>query len=390
MTAKEIKRLRDKSRELYQQRRRQLQQAAGVTSRGSNPYYVGGTGNGSYDAGGLPRGDRPQFEGEFNVRYGVNPSDADVAAFVESTGGDPYARRLKKLMDRSKNAKSRESLRQRLQQSAGSSQQSSQQSIVDKMLAEAKSKIDEANAANDARYNEVKDSNAALYGRVMGEVDNWGGVQHQLNEERAAESLSNQKAYLAARGLANSNVLPAFQARNDRDLALTQQDLSERKSARRLGYDIDLTNNANAFIERRNDIAPDMAPYYNIAMQYAKSGAGQPQGGGGLSGRIRRPSRRSQSSPLDAILASRRASQLQASMNGAFGGVLGQAGQMTMPVGPLYSSNRYPTTRTPEEYAAIPAGRDVNGQQLLPTYQRPTPPLQIPGGPPQGMGPYYA
>ncbi len=384
MTAKELKRLRDKSRELYLLRKRQLQQAAGTNKMGSSPYYQGGTGPSGHDAGGMPIGPRPNFAGEYNVKYGVDPSPADVAAYVESTGGDPYAAKLKKVMERSKSDKSREALRQRLQQSAGA-QTSSQQSVVDQMLGDVKSKIDEANAANDFRYEEVKGNNEALYGRVMGEVDNWGGVQSQLNEERAKESLSEQKAYLAARGLSNSNVLPAFQARNDRDLALTQQDLSERKSARQLGYDIDLTNNSNAFIERRNDIAPDMAPYYNIAMQYAKSGAGQQAAPLPGSRQPKRGGRRP--SAVNALLASRRGAQLQASVGNAYSGALTPPAYYT---GPAYASNRYPTRRSPEEYAAVAASRNVPGRQLLPTYQRPTSPLQLPGGPPQGMGPYYA
>lgn len=387
MTAKELKRLRDQSRELYLMRKRQLQQAAGTTKMGSSPYYQGGTGPSGHDAGGMPTGPRPNFAGEYNVKYGVDPSPADVAKYVEATGGDPYAAKLKKAMERAKTDSGREALRQRLQQSAGA-QGSSQQSVVDQMLGDVKSKIDEANAANDFRYNEVKGNNEALYGRVMGEVDNWGGVQSQLNEERAKESLSEQKAYLAARGLSNSNVLPAFQARNDRDLALTQQDLSERKSARSIGYDTELTNNSNAFIERRNDIAPDMAPYYNIALQYAKSGAGQqpmdqmPQPVG------RKPKRGGrQSSPVNALLAARRAAQLQSSVGGAYSGALTPPSYYS---GPAYTSNRYPTRRSPEEYAAVAANRPAPGQQLLPTYRRPTPPLQLPGGPPQGMGPYYA
>lgn len=362
MTAKEIKRLKDESRERFRMARRRLQSAAG-TANGYTSRNKGFTNRDSYTSGGLARGDRPQFEGEFNVRAGQDPTDADVMAYIEATGGDPAAKKLKKMMERSKSDKSRETLRKRLQGQAGTTTQS--RSIVDQMLVDVKSKIDEANAANDARYNEVKASNQALYDRTMGEVDNWGGVQSKLNEERAAESLSEQKAYLAARGLSNSNVLPAFQARNDRDLALTQQDLSERKSARRIGYDADLTNNANAFIERRNDIAPDMAPYYQIAMQYAKSGAGQEGQLPSIGPKTRKRSS-GQSSPLNALLASRRGAQLQASVGGMYG--YGAANQMfqqgadltqmaaygNAPInyGPSYYANAFPHKKGESQDAA--------------------------------------
>lgn len=381
MTAKEIKRLQDQSRERFRLARRRLQSAAG-TANGYTSRNKGFTNRDSYTSGGLARGDRPMFEGEFNVRAGQDPTDADVMAYIEATGGDPAGKKIKSMLERSKSAKSREALRKRLQGQAGSTQQAS--SVVDQMLGDVKAKIDEANAANDARYNEVKSSNQALYDRTMGEVDNWGGVQSKLNEERAAESLSEQKAYLAARGLSNSNVLPAFQARNDRDLALTQQDLSEKKSARRIAYDTDLTNNANAFIERRNDIAPDMAPYYNIALQYAKSGAGQEGALPAIGAKKKRS--RGQSSPLNSLLASRRGAQLQAAAGNAYGPALTPFSYAR----PGVTSNRYPVRRTPEEYAAVNSYQNIDGRQLLPTYQQPAPPLQLPGGPPQGMGPYYA
>jgi hypothetical protein len=354
MTSAQIKRLQDESRERFRLAKRRLQSAAG-TENGYTSRNKGFTDRSSYTSGGLARGERPMFEGEFNVRAGRDPTDAEVMAYIEATGGDPAAKKIQQMMERSKSDKSREALRQRLQGQAGTQQGSS---LVDQMLASAKSAVDQANAANDARYGEVKDSNTALYGRVMDKVGDWGGVQSKLNEERAAESLSNQKAYLASRGLANSNVLPAFQTRNDRDLALTQQDLSEKKSAREIAYDIDLTNNANAFIERRNDIAPDLAPYYQIAMEHAKSGAGQApveaatgkaklkrRGGGGGIG-----------SPMNALLASRRGAQLQASLGGVYG--YGTANQMVSqgnqlaqtaaygnaPVnyGPSYYSNAFP------------------------------------------------
>lgn len=386
MTSKQIKRLQAESRERFRMAKRRLQSAAG-TENGYTSRNKGFTDRSSYTSGGLARGDRPMFEGEFNVRAGQDPTDAQVMAYIEATGGDPAAKKLRKMLDRSKSDNGREAMRKRLQGQASATTQGS--SVIDQMLADARSQVDKANAANEARYAEVKGSNQALYDRTMGEVDNWGGVQSKLNEERAAESLSEQKAYLAARGLSNSNVLPAFQARNDRDLALTQQDLSERKSARRIGYDADLTNNANAFIERRNDIAPDMAPYYNIATQYAAAGGGQqPAQSAGVK-KLKQRGR--QTNPMNALLASRRGAQLQSQVGGVYGNVLGAGRQLTAGTGqPFYTSNRYPTRRSPEEYAAVAANRDAQGTQLLPTYDRPVSPLQIPGGPPQGMGPYYA
>lgn len=215
-------------------------------------------------------------------------------------------------------------------------------------MADAQYKENEANRQNQLRYDQVLQSQDALYGRTMGEVDNWGNVQRQLNDEKAAETLSSIKADMAARGIANSNVTPAFQQRNARDLALTQQDLSERKSARRIGYDTALTQDQNAFIERRNDIGPDQNALLQLAMEYGRSGNGTgtlPQVQQQATTKPRYQPMRDV--PMAGGVSPYQAQMMASQMQGNFLGQLGGAAGMmnTGPRGPAYTSNRYPTPR---------------------------------------------
>jgi hypothetical protein len=238
-----------KAQQFYEEAKRQLRKIQGVD--GPRKQSPGFTDRRSYTSGGQARNEESR-PGTYNARFGYDPTDADVQDFIRSMGGNPFA----------KKAQGRSAGRSNSTPPAGGTapapaQGESIRALIERMAADVKSQQDKANAANEARYAEVKGSNQELYGRVMGEVDNWGGVQQQLNEEQSRESMGRIRGNLASRGLTDSTIGDAFQARSDRDLALTQQDLSEKKSARRLGYDIDLTNNANAFIERRTDRAPD-------------------------------------------------------------------------------------------------------------------------------------
>ena len=370
-----------KAQQFYDEAKRHLRQLAGVSGpRPQRGYFP----SRNYTPGGAAKQDSTR-PGTFNVQYGMEPSDADVQAFIRSMGGNPFAEK----------AQGRSAGRSNSTPSAGGTapapaQGESIRALIERLAGDFKSQQDAANAANEARYGEVKQSNTDLYGRVMGEVDNWGNVQSQLNEERAKASMGNIRANLASRGLTSSTVGEAFQARNDRDLALEQQALSEAKSARRLGYDIDLTNNANAFIERRTDRAPDNSALLALAAKLGEAEAYQ-QGQQSANANRRQTRGRSRQIPytgggVSPAYAAMLGNQIQGNFLGQLGGAMG----MMRPIsyGPAYTSNRYPTRRTPEEYAAIQGGGGMQGQQMLPTYFRPQPQLELPGGPPQI--PYYA
>lgn len=340
-----------KAQQFYDEAKRHLSMLAGVN--GSRPQRGYFPGRGSTAGGMAP--DNQMRPGTFNVKFGQSPSDADVQAFIRSMGGNPYAN----------GAQGRSPERSNSTPSAGGTAPApaggeSIRALIERLAGNYKAQQDAANAANEARYQEVKGSNADLYNRVMGEVDNWGGVQSQLNQEKAKESINNIRANLASRGLTDSTIGEAFAARNARDLALTQQDLSERKSDRRVGYDVNLTNNANNFIERRTDKGPDNSALLALSSRLGEAEAYQK--GMQQAAAMNRQSRPEQQQQQPQYMggggvspeyASMLATQMQNNFMGQLGGAMGQ--MIPYMGGPAYSSSSYPVKRTPEEYAAMRA-----------------------------------
>lgn len=327
-----------RAQQLYDEARNHLRQLAGVSGGRKQWHYTPPNSYANGDQG--PQTARP---GMFNVQYGVEPSPADIQAYIRSMGGD---RSAKKAPGRSAGANSAPSIGGTAP-APGSGD--SIQELIAKMAADQKSQQDAANNGPDAnipRYKEVKASNAALYGRVMGEVDNWGNVQRQENVDRARESMGNIRGNLASRGLTDSTIGDAFQARSDKNLAMEQQALSEAKSARRLGYDINLTNDANAFIERRTDRAPDNSALLALSAKLGEAeaynrGQATAQQRGGRTGSSQQPSYlgpQGVSPAYAGMLAQNLYSNYAGQMNNA-AGMLPQYG------GGYNTSNRYPTRR---------------------------------------------
>lgn len=214
-------------------------------------------------AGGIPRNASGMG---YTVQYGKAPREADVDAFIKAMGGNPYLkpRQSRKATTASSGAAAT---------AATSTAKSSPRDMLMQLAQEYQDKLDEANYANEFRYQQGLGMLGDVAARNQGRVDNWGRVQESLNAERAAESLKAQKAYLASRGLSNSNILPAFQARSDRDLALLQQDVSERRDARASEYDTRDTGAVTNWIQARYDNPPDPAMFTRMAEQLAQADA---------------------------------------------------------------------------------------------------------------------
>jgi hypothetical protein len=231
--------------------------------------------------------------GGVNGQYGSDPTDPQLLQWAQTVGAtDPQISGV--LQQMSAQPRPGRSSKGGAQQSA--SDWSTGDPLLDRYLADVQAKSDLANLTNDQVERNVDDiyrererqadvELTALRDRVMGRVDNWGKAQEQLNKERAAEALGEQRANLAARGLDMSTRDAAFMARNARDLALAQQDLSERRDARAINYDLQATDNLAktraqlagdraAFQERPMNQGPDMGQAMQLAMQYGVGNRG--------------------------------------------------------------------------------------------------------------------
>lgn len=282
----------------FQRARRQLQ---GILQPGNRRVFSGSQTRRN------DRGAPSPYSGNgigLQFQAGRDPTDADVLKYIDSIGGNPFLKQLEQLngaqaqVQESTSTTPPSSYKQiveqnRAQSSAGGGMGGGMMNdpVFARLFMGAESANAAAKQANIDRYNEAHAGATDLRSRVLGDIDNWGTAQGQLNEEKAAQALDAQRAMLADRGMANTNILPAFAARNARDLALTQQDLSERKSARAIAADTSLTNGLLGIVERRNDTAgmdPNML--MQMAMQYGNSGAGKGFGGDGTGTGIPAPS----------------------------------------------------------------------------------------------------
>lgn len=300
-------------------------------------------------AGGLPRR-MPAVPGVFSIQRGRTPNEADIRRYMLSAGmGDPNA--IGPIRNRPMQLPQRVDAGSSYQQRIAANRPQ-ELSLTEQAFADAMAQNQRAFDETLNRYGQIVSGRLGVHDRAMSEAENWGKAQAKLNEERAREALDSQMAALEASGIANSNVLPAFAQRNARDLALTQQALSEAVSNRKIGYDTSLSDEVYDAVERRNDIPPDTNQLISLAMEYEKQ-----QAAAGENGDLRRQIDEIKNS-IRQGRAPRRSFRSIRPVMGGIAPVFMNAGSMGYGMPQLVSlgprtSNRYPRRRAPEEYAAI-------------------------------------
>lgn len=157
------------------------------------------------------------------------------------------------------------------------------QSLIDQLTGSRQ----EANAANEARFVEIKGLLESLMNRSGGTYDQI--IQNLSNQGRSAKYAIDQQSRRASasaaqdltnRGLGNTTITSSVNRGILSDAYRAQQNVDEQIQAQRagalenrLGRDIQTTGMLTGAIERRNDIGPDMSMYANLLQQLAASGA---------------------------------------------------------------------------------------------------------------------
>ena len=255
----------------YAQARAELFNLKGVNEDGTGRRQWGSFSRPNITAGGQARG-RSGRPGFYDTTYGVAPTEAEIQAYWKANGGGGR-RNGRRTSPPAVGSEFEQLLATARNKLASPSTPVAEKSMYEQLLLEAagdvKAKTAEANQANLDRYKEEKGLRQGVYDRSMSELDNWGGVQTQLNAETAQQNLDQINANLVDRGLGNSTNLMAAKLQSDRNLALQQQDVSERKSDRKVQYDRTLTGDVADVIRSRYDNAPDPNQLMSI---YAKLG----------------------------------------------------------------------------------------------------------------------
>lgn len=356
-----------------QRRRAELavRQLSGIDD--ARPYYGAGGAVSHANvatAGGLPRR-MPAVPGVFSIQRGRTPNEADIRRYMLSAGmGDPNA--IGPIRNRPMQLPQRVDAGSSYQQRIAANRPQ-ELSLTEQAFADAMAQNQRAFDETLNRYGQIVSGRLGVHDRAMSEAENWGKAQAKLNEERAREALDSQMAALEASGIANSNVLPAFAQRNARDLALTQQALSEAVSNRKIGYDTALSDEVYDAVERRNDIPPDTNQLISLAMEYEKQ-----QAAAGENGDLRRQIDEIKNS-IRQGRAPRRSSRSIRPVMGGIAPVFMNAGSMGYGMPQLVSlgsrtSNRYPRRRSPEEYAAVNLRNSAGSRKQIltpPQYRQP-------------------
>lgn len=252
----------------YAEARAELFNLKGVSEDGSGRRQWGAfTNRSNVTAGGQVR-NKAQRPGFYDTQYGVAPTEAEVQAYWKANGGGKGKKQRR--VDTTAGKRARAEALAAAAAAAPPSEKSAYTQLLEEAAASMKSQTEKANAENLRRWEMEGQSHDDLYGRVMsGELDNWGNVQSQLNASQAQQNLDKINENLLSSGLSNSTNVMAAKLASDRNLALVQQDLSEKKSDRKVRYDMQLTGDKNDWIRSRFDNAPDP----NSLMQvYAKLG----------------------------------------------------------------------------------------------------------------------
>lgn len=155
------------------------------------------------------------------------------------------------------------------------------------VLQDYQSKLDQANAANESRYQDILGRLEGRYSRNMARVGNWGRSAADDAVERSKEAMGAIQANLSGRGLGNFSNSEAFRQRNSRDLDGSLQQISEMRDARAAEYDQSLSKDIADFMERRTDKAPDMNQMLQLMQAYG-AGGGSMDAAAAASGRKNR------------------------------------------------------------------------------------------------------
>jgi hypothetical protein len=218
----------------------------------------------------------------FSLQSGRMPSDTEVSNFINKMmGGNPYEKALKNGGAATSTPAATVPAKRGYGGGFGtpgsggtssgggsSAPQAEPNQLFERMMMAAQGKMDEANAANIARYDEGKGELTGIRTRNQDRATNWGIAAQADVAEQMKNALLDSEASLAARGLGGSTIQDSFRMAEAQKTAREQQRISEMRDSRASDYDTRDTGNLVGFIERREDTGPDYMQLMQMAQQH--------------------------------------------------------------------------------------------------------------------------
>lgn len=134
--------------------------------------------------------------------------------------------------------------------------------------------MDAANAANEARYQQILGGYDELRARVMGDMEKVGTQESKDIDREYRNMGSDTYQRLVNRGFANSTIPATMQMGVTREKMASQARLESQLAQQRANYDTSISQGKMGVMERRTDQAPDYNQMLQLSQQLGQSGYG--------------------------------------------------------------------------------------------------------------------
>lgn len=140
--------------------------------------------------------------------------------------------------------------------------------------------MNKANQANEARYGDILGQYGQRFDRNMGMLEGVGAqAKADINDSSNAQRASMMQR-LTDLGMSNTTIAPTMAMGVERERVANQNRLADQLATQKLSADASLSKDKLDFMERREDVGPDLGMYAQLMMDAANG----PGGGGGLGG----------------------------------------------------------------------------------------------------------
>lgn len=134
-----------------------------------------------------------------------------------------------------------------------------------------------ARRANERRYQEILGGYGQRYEDVMGALQGYGGQARADILQRGESMKAGALQDLVSRGLAGTTILPTVRAGIERQTAGNLARQAETMGMSVAGMMAQLSGQRLGFMERREDMYPNLGMYYGMLQNYGRYGGGQSQ-----------------------------------------------------------------------------------------------------------------
>lgn len=140
--------------------------------------------------------------------------------------------------------------------------------------------LDKANAANEARYQQLIGGYDELRGSIAGGLKDVGNQEFRDIDRTYKSMGSDVYQRLVNRGFANSTLPATQQMGVERERSAARSRLASDLAQQKAGYESSIAQAKLGMMERRNDVGPDPGQMIALSQGLGQAGYGQGAGGG--------------------------------------------------------------------------------------------------------------